>query len=364
LVIQQLHYATTPRYNFPHTLQELELPRKLIELSLSSMRNAQGRRFQPCQTDFPETLVERPHLIEPARLNNKTFSTLLTPLKATRDGTPIVAIDVSSIRIGETDTGIIYAIRGAIVWNEKRRYRYLRIGPFPFHITEENQRGLSDFLSQEPLATRSITSSLTYDAQSQLCNLAERWMQMAIACSTNDSIVLWDGSLTAGTPGNPTSVLSQIVTAARGNSNSVLAFTKVTSIRFLGWKITDLILRQRQPCLLEVEDLPLSISKNVHLLGRIFVAKLATDGCSFRLDIDRTLTREQSIIAVERLLGNELLFQGYPESLRLAHIYSTFTASDVIGVQSFITREYGLRVVTRTSMRRRLFGPFGTGFED
>ena len=285
-------------------------------------------------------------------------------MKPIKDGTPIVAIDVSSIRIGETDKGIIYAIRGAIVWKEKRRYRYLRIGPFPFHITEESHSDLFNFFPQQHPATRSITLSMTYDAQTRLCNLAERWMQMAVAYSANGSIILLDGSLTAGTPGNPTSVLSQIVKAAGRNSNLVLAFSKVTSIRFLGRKITDLILRQEPPCLLEVEDLPLSISKNVHLLGRMFVAKLARDGCSFRLDIDRALTREQSIVAVERLLGNELLFQGYPESLRLAHIYSTFTANDVIGLQSFITREYGLRVVTRTSIRRRLFGPFGTGFED
>lgn len=342
----------------------MQLPRRLIELSLNSMRNAQGRHFQPCQADFPETLVERPHPNEPITLNSRTFSTLLTPLKPIKDGTPIVAIDVSSIRIGETDTGIIYAIRGAIVWKEKRRYRYLRIGPFPFHITEESHSDLFNFFPQQPPATRSITPSMTYDAQTRLCNLAERWMQMAVAYSANGSIILLDGSLTAGTPGNPTSVLSQIVKAAGRNSNLVLAFSKVTSIRFLGRKITDLILRQKPPCLLEVEDLPLSISKNVHLLGRMFVAKLARDGCSFRLDIDRALTREQSIVAVERLLGNELLFQGYPESLRLAHIYSTFTANDVIGVQSFITEEYGLRVVTRTSIRRRLFGPFGTGFED
>jgi len=36
----------------------------------------------------------------------------------------------------------------------------------------------------------------------------------------------------------------------------------------------------------------------------------------------------------------------------------------VIGIQRFITQKYGLRVVTRPNVRRLLFGPFGTGFED
>ena len=328
------------------------------------MHNAKGRHFQPCQTEFLEPFAERPQFSNPVRLNNKAFSTLLTSLKPINDGTPVVAIDASSMRIGETDTGIIYVVRGAIVWNEHKRYRYLRIGPFPFHISEESQSEILSLLEQRPSSTHSKRTPPLLDAQSQLCNLIERWMQMTIAYSMNGSTILWDGSLTAGTPGNPTGALSQIMGAARRNRNSVLAFTKVTSIRFLGCRITDLILRQRPPCLLEVEDLPLSISKNVHLLGRIFVANLAAGGCSFRLDIDSALTREQSINVVERLLGNELLYQGYPETLRLAHIYSTFTANDVIGVQSFITQEYGLRVVTRTNIRRRLFGPFGTGFED
>ena len=328
------------------------------------MRNAQGRHFQPYETDFLEPLVETSRYKEAVRLNNKALSTLLTPLKPIKDGTPVVATDASSIRIGETDTGIIYAIRGAIVWNEKGRYRYLRIGPFPFHITEQSQCEILNLPEQRPSSPNSKGGSMILDAQSRLCNLAERWMQTTLACSSNGSTILWDGSLTSGTPGNPTRVLSQIMTTARRNSNSVLAFSKATSIRFLGCRITDLILRQRPPCLLEVEDLPLSISNKMHLLGKIFVAKLARGGCSFRLDIDRAFSREQSITLVERLLGNELLFQGYPETLRLAHIYSTFTANDVIGIQSWITQEYGLRVVTRTSIRRRLFGPFGTGFED
>jgi len=53
--------------------------------------------------------------------------------------------------------------------------------------------------------------------------------------------------------------------------------------------------------------------------------------------------------------------QGYPETLRLAHIFSTFTANDVIAVQRHLASTYGLRIVPRFSVRRSLFGPFGTG---
>jgi hypothetical protein len=54
-------------------------------------------------------------------------------LKPVAVETPIVAIDVSSIRIGETSAGTLIAIRGAIIWKQQNHCRYLRIGPFPFH---------------------------------------------------------------------------------------------------------------------------------------------------------------------------------------------------------------------------------------
>jgi hypothetical protein len=98
-------------------------------------------------------------------------------------------------------------------------------------------------------------------------------------------------------------------------------------------------------------------------LGNIHVAKLTSGVCSFRLDIDKQLPREQGIEAVESLLGNDLLVQSYPETLRLAHIYSTFTATEVIGIQRFVAEQYGLRTVTRPNVRRMLFGPYGKGAE-
>ncbi|MCW4020303.1 MAG: DNA double-strand break repair nuclease NurA [Candidatus Bathyarchaeota archaeon] len=363
-MIEQLHYATTSRYNFPQLLQDTELPKRLIELSLNSMHTVRGRLFQPYESEFLEPSTERPRQNEQISLNTKALSALLTPLKPVQDGTPVTGVDVSSIKIGETETGIIYAVRAAVVWKNKRRYRYLRLGPFPFHITEENKREIFTDLGQQQSLTFTSRISTLVESQSRLCNLIERRIQKSVSHSAKGNIILWDGSLTAGTPGNPMSEVSHILKVARRNSNLVLAFSKVTTIRFLGWRITDLVAGHKPPCLFEVEDLPLSVSKTTRLLGKIYVAKLASGGCSFRLDIDKTLTREQGIRAVERLLGNELTFQGYPETLRLAHIYSTFTATDVIGIQSFLTREYGLRVVTRPSIRKALFGPYGTGFED
>jgi len=364
ILIEQLQYATTSRYNFPQTEHDTELQKRLLEASLRTMHAMKAKSFQPYEIEFFERLEQKPQTNISQDLDGKMLSTLLTPLTPIHDGTPIVGIDVSSIKIGETETGILCAVRGAIVWNLNRHYRYLRIGPFPFHITEENKRELFNHLDGGLFPEMNMRLTPLAETIGRLCNLVERWIQTSISYSATGSIILWDGSLTAGAPGSAFNEVSHILKTARRQSNSVLAFSKVTSIRFLGWRITDLVAGREAPCLFEVEDLPLSISKNMHSLGRIYVANLATGGSAFRLDIDKALSKEDMVRSVQRLLGNELMFQGYPESLRLAHIYSTFTANDVIGIQSFLTHEYELRIVPHSNMRKALFGPYGTGFED
>ena len=63
--------------------------------------------------------------------------------------------------------------------------------------------------------------------------------------------------------------------------------------------------------------------------------------------------------AVQRLIGNDLILESYPETLRLAHIYSTFTANEVLGIQRLIVQKYGLKIIERPNIRKILFGPFG-----
>ena len=362
-MIGQLHYATTPKYNFPQqALEYADFPRKIIELSLNSMSEIRSRCFQPWinPNAFP---IERIGLQEDTiEVYGREAFSIISPLEPISDDSTIIAIDASSIKVGETESGVICAVRGAIVWNERRKYRYLRFGPLPFHITEENKREILNLLEyHQPIGSISKLPFLI-ELQSRLCNMLERWIQMIISSSTSNSIILWDGSLVSRASNGATNLLSNMLKAARENSNVVLSFSKASTVRLLGRRITDLVVRQRVPCLLELNEHMLSlISRKMRFHGKIYVAKLNDRGYPFRVDIDRALPKELQIMAVRRLLGNELMFQGYPETLRLAHIFSTFTASDVIGIQRFIAKKYGLRVITLPSIRKALFGPFGTG---
>jgi hypothetical protein len=96
-------------------------------------------------------------------------------------------------------------------------------------------------------------------------------------------------------------------------------------------------------------------------MGNIYVAKLAPSPYAFRLDIDNKIPPAQAIEAVEHLIANDLVLDGYPETLRLAHIYSTFTANEIIGIQRFLAQTHGIKTIQRPNVRRLLFGPFGKG---
>jgi len=363
LLIRQLHYTTTPRYNFPQSLEDLQLPQKFIELSLRSMKTIEGECFQPNETAFNQPPTENSQDATPVFGNHSSFSIESIPIKPLLEDTLVAAVDVSSIKVGETETGILCTIRGAIVWKTRSRYRYLRLGPFPFHITEENRKEIYNLFRRHYSETSEEASAPSLiNMQTRMGNLLERWIQLGISCSSHGSIILWDGSLTAGTADSPVNVVSQLLEIARNRLNTVLAFSKTTQLRLLGHRLTDLVGKSQPPYLLQIKGFPIP-SGPVFPLGNVYVAKLTHGICSFRLDIDRKIPREQGIEAVRKLLGNDLLTQSYPETLRLAHIFSTFTANEVIGIQRFIAQQCGLKIIARPNVRRLLFGSFGKGPE-
>ncbi|MFQ5836656.1 MAG: hypothetical protein ACE5HG_02270 [Candidatus Bathyarchaeia archaeon] len=362
-MIEQLNYTTTPRYNFPQSLEDLQLPQKFIELSLRSMRNMEGEYFQPNEMTFNQHATENFEDATPILGTHDSFTIESIPLKPLLDDTPVAAVDVSSIKIGETETGILCAIRGAIVWKEKSRYKYLRLGPFPFHVTEENKKEIYNLFRHYYFeVTEEASAPSLINMQTRMGNLLERWLQLGVSCSAHYSIILWDGSLTAGTADSPVNAISRLLEIARNRFNTVLAFSKTTNLRLLGHRLTDLTEKSKPPCLLQINGFPVP-SGPVFPLGNVYVAKLTHGICSFRLDIDKKVPRELEIEAVQKLLGSDLLIQSYPETLRLAHIFSTFTATEVIGIQRFIAQQYGLKIIARPNVRRLLFGPFGKGSE-
>lgn len=332
------------------------LPQRFVELSIHSLRQV---RNQPLQLN--QQVIQQDNFCDnyPTTLQLKRQPIPLTPRPRE---TLIAAVDTSTIKIGETTTGIIIAVRGANVWKENFSYHYKRLGPFIFHVTEDNKKEVYNALERSYFNTQYAASHHTpslLQMPTRLANLLERWLQAMIARIATNGLILFDGSLTSGTFDTPVERMRETLSTARRHGNTVLAFSKATCLRSNGYLITDLLPEHDPPYLLETSGL--RFKPPTILLGDVYVARLNKANLAFRLDIDREIPFLNRIEAVERLVGNDLYLQNYPETLRLAHILCTFTANEVLAIQHFITRKHGIQIVNRPDMHRLLFGPFGKG---
>jgi len=351
-------------------LEDTILPQQFTELSIRTIKNihaAEVHQTQPCATE--ETT--EPQEILPIFQGQTTLQLKTLPLQPKPDQTPVIAVDVASIRLGETDAGILLALRAATTWKQRGTvYRYLRFGPFPIHITDKNQYDILNLFHEHNQAQSQQRNTLFHQltslpdlnqTQTRITALLERWLQTQIATQTRNSLILLDGNLTTTATDQTTTAITRLLQTARSNHNTILALTKITRLRLNGHNITDLIQRDPRPCLLQLDNY--QPSTNVHQLGAIYVAKLNHSPYTFRLDTDADISGQEAVEAVEHLIGNDLITDGYPETLRLAHIYSTFTANEVIGIQRFLAHTYGIKIAQRPNIRRLLFGPYGTRHE-
>lgn len=184
---------------------------------------------------------------------------------------------------------------------------------------------------------------------------------MFVCKNCQKAVLLFDGSLAA--KNSDASTLALILAAASKRGNIVLAFSKETQLKFLGRRLTAIMEPHQAPCVLPLPGDSQTVSP-VKQLGRIYGVKLSRGNSAFRLDVDKNVPKKEAFHALRKLLGNDLLMQGYPETLRLAHISSTFTAVEVIGIQHYLASNCDLRITIRPNIRRLLFGPFGKGGRD
>lgn len=238
-----------------------------------------------------------------------------------------------------------------------------RYGPLVFSLGNRTNSSFEEFtdLGLTPFAGETNVDNVL----KRVRNVLERWLQFNVGCTVRNGIILVDGSLTAGTPDNPAKELERILQTARRAGNTVIAISKKTKLRIRNQSITDLLERRSDPCLLDVDE---EVSDQfppypVRFLGRVFVAKLARRGFPFRTDVDRGLSIQDTLKSIRELTGTDIVDQGYPETLRIAHILSTFTASDVLAMQIFAATRFGVQLMPKLLLRRSLFGPFGTAWE-
>lgn len=337
------------------------VPRDFARLGCGSLEGIVASSFRPKIADLLDQGFKS--FDDELELNANFDDGTLKPirLQPLNDEMPVFGVDTSNIELGDTRDGTLCAVRGTIVWRENGSYQYVRHGPFIFHISEANKQALYNTLRQIHFnEDEAVGAPILEKMSERIRSILERWLQRQICQSCEDSLLLFDGSLTTRTVNSPISVLGELLSAARSRNNTVLAISKETSLSVSGHRLADLIDNRYAPCLLDIDRIALSqYGSRLHFFGRIYAMKLVSSCFTFRLDVDRKIPKEEGIQAVQRLLGNDLIVENYPETLRLAHILSRFSASEVIAMQRYVAENYNLKVVCRPNIRQVLFGPYG-----
>src|SRR5438034_4439180 len=138
--------------SLPEVIGLPSIPESLVELSTRSMQSLQGSKFNPRPVSLVEMGVDDADSEERLEIGGSITSSGLRhyPINPNKEFIPVVACDASSVKIGETENGIIFAIRAVGVWRQQSKILSTRCGPLLFHVP--NSEDVSQYREDESRA--------------------------------------------------------------------------------------------------------------------------------------------------------------------------------------------------------------------
>ena len=319
----------------------------LTRLSFESIDRLKGEKLEVENLVLYEENLNPPNLDENLDLASFQVDVEKDILKISplEEYVQIVAVDVSVRKIGKTRNGVVCAFRGTIVWKDEYAYHYTRYGPFLLYIV--NNKNFSCLTFKNENLNHRLGKTQVF---------MEKIFQNHVFKNLKDSIVLLDGCLLNQ------NINLKMLDLARKNNNKVLAFAKQSNIYINGKPAIHLLAEKEPPCILHLTK-PTTQKPIYQSLGWIFLTKFSHENYGFRVDADQNLSFDEVVNVFRKLLGNEIFIQGYPETLRVAHMLSILTNVEVLAIQRFLSEEYGIKILKSPNTRRMLFGPFGKWVE-
>lgn len=281
-----------------------------------------------------------------------------SPLEGLPEGLPLVAVDSSSLHLGETDEGLAVAIRVSIVKQLGNDVTTEKFGPFVAHLTPRNTHAIYNNLRASLGETKEAQVPALFKMPDRIRNLVERIAQRYACDLVSGGIILLDGALTRSMD-TPKEIFETIFEAAQLNNNSIVAISKHTRLWLTsGKRLIDVFKDVETPTLVEI-PFDLIKTKVTDLLGSVHVVKFTPDGFTFRVDV-RALAGD--CCKKIRIVKASTNFRyGYPELLCRAHINAFFTPVEGISLQGMFVERHGLEVLPSFDLRTYVFGPFGGG---
>lgn len=260
----------------------------------------------------------------------------------------IIAIDATSAKLGIIEDGLLGVVRISTVIREigEKNHRLERYGPKLVDITNQNKYERYKKLCQIVFGGSSSLSVAPDNSEmlNRIRNLYEKHIQLSAIKSNQDGLILIDGSLIGDTIDTPKRIINEMIMGAQKNNNTLIAISKKTGLilKNSGKSILSLIENQDGPVFLGPLNSYLEVGDAKKYLGEIYVAKLSTQGKSFRIDIPPNL--DEDVSRIFNQLASTCGYYGYPEELKFAHTTCIHSHVEMLALQAFAIQKYKMRI--------------------
>jgi hypothetical protein len=271
----------------------------------------------------------------------------ITPIKCIQEPTLVAAVDSSSIRIAETESGCLYAIKCGVAFaTNGQPLMHFKLGPILFYLSEET-------VKKSELDYR-IANLVLFDVEyaKRLTRIQiERAIQTYLSNHLSNSIILVDGSLNASPFENRGRNIKKIAENCSIRRNVLFGISKSTSFRVLS-KISAALIQSANAAFMNIQVIIQSLSRTT--IGDNFLVKFGRDSPILRVDIaccDDLISH-----SLGKLVANDSVAGGYPETLRLAHHVSTLTNMEVSCLKAYLLSNFDITQLESEDIRKTLLG--------
>jgi len=281
--------------------------------------------------------------------NNPYCTTTIKTIQPIKENTIISAIDSSSIQLAETEEGTLYAVKSGIAIAIGGQIQsHFKIGPVLFYLSE-------DTLKQSELDHR-LSKLILYDNESakRLIRVrVERSIQLELSSHFVKTIILVDGSLKSSIFEHRKQSIKKIEENCSLYKNTMVGISKSTKLKVLD-RISQPLTKIKGPAYIEIDLIIKSLIQNT--IGDNLLVKFGNNNSGLILRADVLTVDSDKNESLGKLLGNDSIAGGYPETLQLAHHISTFTTTEVSCLKSHVLNNYGVTELASEDLRKKLLG--------
>ena len=279
---------------------------------------------------------------------NPYCTTPVTTIQPIVGNTMVSAIDSSTIQIADTEEGSLYGVKsGVAISIGGHALMHFKIGPILFYLSEQT---IGNSEIDHRLAKLILADS---DFAKRMIRLrVERAIQMKLSRRLSKSILLVDGSLKSSLLEDRSQNIKTVAENCSLQQNSMIGISKNTRFKILD-RISNPLTKIRVPAYMDVDLIVKSLVRNT--IGNSLLVKFSSNNSPV-LRVDVVTPNYDKDESLGKLLGNESMVHGYPETLQLAHHISIFTNTEISCLKGHVLSNCDVIELVSEDIRKTLLG--------